>query len=596
MEGLWRTFVVVIVLALLGVIFTHSDTLIDSGIFLDHRIDTYPPYYTFSNQSIIINISGFDINPSTFSCNATVDSQHFPLTYDSARQDFTGNMSFNISGEFILDFVCSNGTLSDNTGGNVYRQTFLPNSDLNWWNELEQGKYKISGMKITFYINYSTEPYGLPIPNAHCTYNFSHDGLNGSAIADGNLYSFSRSFDAPGSYSYNITCDHQNHSIRRSAAAISIIEIPPMFTRTYTSMQGFYTATSFVGNLSNEELDIMYTGYGTAEDTKWYKPNQGYTERVDPGFLNGLIDGAGVFADFDRDGDYDTLLCGKKSSEFTRYYTQGLVDFSHIPTVLENVTHCSIATADLNIDGNQNIILSGSSASLPYAAVYRNEDGIFTLENTLEGLRYSSTAVLDSNNDGIDDFYMMGSPDGVNSKSYLYLYNGSELTQVNMTYNLSNGIALVGDINADAQDDLIVIGRNRSSIAGSTYGVVYLNNGTGLEHHQSLTGLTGYSTARPGGALGDVDNDGDLDLIIAGRDYSENPTSILYLNNGTHVLPSQEYIMPFNEVSINIFDIDSDGDLDIFAVGYNETIGTAAILKNNFSLNKTNTPYSTPYN
>ncbi|MCA9732227.1 VCBS repeat-containing protein [candidate division KSB1 bacterium] len=106
------------------------------------------------------------------------------------------------------------------------------------------------------------------------------------------------------------------------------------------------------------------------------------------------------------------------------------------------------------------------------------------------------------------------------------------------------------DIDNDGDLDLL--------LASDDEGVIYRNNGDGtFSWVQSFTATDGYM-----GAFADFDNDGDNDLIFAGDD-------ICYLNDGTGLFSPGPGI-PVEGINdpraIGVADIDNDGDLD-FAIG-----------------------------
>ena len=115
----------------------------------------------------------------------------------------------------------------------------------------------------------------------------------------------------------------------------------------------------------------------------------------------------------------------------------------------------------------------------------------------------------------------------------------------------------MGDVNSDSRADLIV----------GNYGQIsylYINNGTGgfpIALRQTITADTLNTRAM---ALGDVDGDGDLDLV-AGNFGQVNK---LYLNNGTPTPFSGATGTDIttdvaNTTGIALNDVDGDGDLDV---------------------------------
>ncbi len=106
------------------------------------------------------------------------------------------------------------------------------------------------------------------------------------------------------------------------------------------------------------------------------------------------------------------------------------------------------------------------------------------------------------------------------------------------------------DVDNDGDLDLL--------LASSNEGHLYLNQGSGtFSFHQSFLNTIGYM-----GAFADLDNDGDLDLVFAGDDQ-------VYLNDGSGNF-SMGPAVPVSGINdpraIAFADIDNDGDLD-FAIG-----------------------------
>ena len=123
----------------------------------------------------------------------------------------------------------------------------------------------------------------------------------------------------------------------------------------------------------------------------------------------------------------------------------------------------------------------------------------------------------------------------------------------------------IGDIDGD--DDLDIIfanGGNFSSQGPIQTQRVYINDGTGVFTDESAARLNFAGWCR-GVELGDIDNDGDLDLIFA-QDFDKLPH--LFTNDGagffTDVTATQ---LPNNTLSSSraqFGDVDNDGDLDIY--------------------------------
>lgn len=95
---------------------------------------------------------------------------------------------------------------------------------------------------------------------------------------------------------------------------------------------------------------------------------------------------------------------------------------------------------------------------------------------------------------------------------------------------------------------------------------IYINNGFGL-----LDGGTTYTTVSGfpvWSDVADVDNDGDIDLVVT----ASNNINV-FLNNGDNVYDSpSEYPSGLDVKAIQLGDLDGDGDLDVAAIGYSTAL------------------------
>ncbi len=155
-------------------------------------------------------------------------------------------------------------------------------------------------------------------------------------------------------------------------------------------------------------------------------------------------------------------------------------------------------------------------------------------------------------------------------RTLIYINNGTTLTenstwQSNLTAVYRPGSLTFVDIDNDGDLDLALSGQTESTIISK----IYLNNGTSLiESSQWQSNLA--TLRKSSKAFGDYDNDGDLDLIISGRDSSSNKLTKAYLNNGTSFVESSQWqsnLMNVEDSSLAFADFDNDGDLDLSLFG-----------------------------
>lgn len=140
--------------------------------------------------------------------------------------------------------------------------------------------------------------------------------------------------------------------------------------------------------------------------------------------------------------------------------------------------------------------------------------------------------------------------DTLNQFTYHYLFNG-------------NGVA-AGDLNNDGLPELVFTGNEKPA-------VLYLNKGDFT--FEDITEKSGLKTAHwmSGITMADVNNDGYLDIYICRSGPEKNKDrkrNLLFINNGnlTFTEKAAEWGVdnPGNATCATFFDMDNDGDLDMY--------------------------------
>ncbi|MFA4907281.1 MAG: FG-GAP-like repeat-containing protein, partial [archaeon] len=290
--------------------------------------------------------------------------------------------------------------------------------------------------------------------------------------------------------------------------------------------------------------------------------------------LTGVDYSSVVWGDYDNDGDLDILLTGYTGSTYVSkiYRNNGNNSFTEQTGIsLTGVVHSSVAWGDYDNDGDLDILLTGYTSSGSFVSkIYRNNGNNSFTEQTgisLTGVDYSSVAWGDYDNDGDLDILLTGRDSNSNNISKICRNNGNnsftEQTGISLKGVYVSSVAW-GDYDNDGDLDILLTGRDSNS---NNISKIYRNNGSNSFTEQTEIGVTGVCQSSV--AWGDYDNDGDLDILLTGiQSYGTN-TSKIYRNNGDNSFTEQTGIslirVGFSSAAWG--DYDNDGDLDILLTG-----------------------------
>ncbi|MDR0505386.1 MAG: family 43 glycosylhydrolase [Dysgonamonadaceae bacterium] len=254
--------------------------------------------------------------------------------------------------------------------------------------------------------------------------------------------------------------------------------------------------------------------------------NTGLKQYCDEEYLNTISVG-----DYDHDGFNDLLIMSREENEnrsinlYRNLNGSGKFELQAnvLPANYKPTANGSVMFGDLNNDGWLDIFHTGYSNIARGIGIYKNmQDGTFQdmTPANMPGAWQSQSVLADVNGDGTLDVFITGHGDNWARYSQLY-YN---------TINPNTG--------------------NRE-----------------FELHD--TGATGIDPINLANILvADFNNDGYMDMIMNGYDGSKYLTRVYYQNEqGRFIKDGQRPIFPVKDGGINMGDVNGDGNMDVIIAG-----------------------------
>ncbi len=212
--------------------------------------------------------------------------------------------------------------------------------------------------------------------------------------------------------------------------------------------------------------------------------------------------------------------------------------------------------------------------------VYYGEDGFsINMADTVYGYENTSTIIGGLENETAYQFYVFAvNRFGIQSefpdKTLATPQSAYEEEEITLP-NLINGVSSWADVDNDGDLDLLLTGQEQAD--GDPITLLYLNDGEGnlSDSEESLEGVINSSVY-----WFDIDQNGFIDLIISGES-TLGPITKVYLNNEGSMSDSGFTLPGLGDGMVSPADYDSDGDID-FLVGGTTTEGPQTLLvKNN---------------
>ena len=277
-----------------------------------------------------------------------------------------------------------------------------------------------------------------------------------------------------------------------------------------------------------------------------------------------------ITADYDNDGFLDLLFINSLKSRLYKNDGKGkFIDMTSTIGIDFISNGIKAGFLDYDLEGDLDLYVASGSVNQLYR---NNADGTFTEISNKSGtagdsVKSKDIEIGDFDDDGDVDLFVLNKDRS--SRFYNNRRQGyfSDITtKVGLNFSGQPSTVVSGDYNNDGHLDLFI-----ADLAGEQH-AIFQNKGDGtfIKDEPSLSaldGLTGFVIIKADFA--DVDNDGYLDLLVAGRSTRKDKYQsglLLLHNNGQGKYTDASSSLPPELGIIELVktaDLDNDGDLDI---------------------------------
>ena len=271
--------------------------------------------------------------------------------------------------------------------------------------------------------------------------------------------------------------------------------------------------------------------------------------------------------DLDGDGDLDTVLINYGSLENRVLFNDGDGTFTDSGQSLWSGNNYFGKLGDLDGDGDLDLFVAAGPEFIGTIHVWKNDGtGHFSLVSDFDtAYSHFGVALADLDSDGDLDAFTTG---WNNSFNKVWLNDGmGAFTEAQVIPNANATSVQLGDLDGDGDLDAYLTNTNYG-YTGDLPDEVWLNDGTGhfTDNGQSLDTVDSVIPA-----LGDLDSDGDLDVYLPGQVVQPLPDEV-WANDGSGMFTLLRTVDEYYPgAGATLGDLDGDGNLDVIVFGNNGT-------------------------
>jgi gliding motility-associated-like protein len=263
-----------------------------------------------------------------------------------------------------------------------------------------------------------------------------------------------------------------------------------------------------------------------------------------------------TLTDFNHDGTVDLIINGSAPTNDPGtfvFLNQGNFSFQKQNDNLISLQASILSTADFDNDGQQEILLAGSSGPQSFINIYQSTPTGYSLVYDTSGIEAQSLHINDFMNDGRNHLFISGLDGNQLPVGGLLNNQGEFRFQFETFESEISGTAGTGDINHDGWFDIVISGRDKNN---SIKTIRYLNSEGSFNKLDSIEDVIADELL-----IADFNSDGQADFHLSGQDeLSEKANRIIYPDQSTLDLET------LNLYSQRFGDFERDGDLDFFQV------------------------------